>query len=370
MPTESKVVVEMFSSELLQNNPLGDPPARRVPVYLPPGYEEGETRYPVVYLLAGFTGRGVMLLNDSPFDENIQERLDRLIAAGEVQPMIIVMPDCFTRYGGSQYLNSSATGSYEDYLIGELIPFIDRRYRTRAEAGYRAVAGKSSGGYGALVLAMRHPDVFGAFACHSGDMYFEYCYKPDFPKFLNALGRLLPKSEDSSPASSMSPQTKMSFGGQRSAVGGQFLAEGLAEFLIDFSPQMHPKPANFFDLINVAAMAACYSPNPASPYGFDLPFDLATGELYPEVWQRWLEHDPITLLEDEKCIAALRRMKLIYLDCGNHDEYALHYGARIFCRRLAGLNIPYIYEEFDGGHRDIQFRYDVSFRRISEAFAD
>ena len=341
MSKESKVMIETFTSELLRHNPLGDSPTRRVPVYLPPGYDDSATRYPVVYLLTGFTGRGTILLNDSAFDENIQERLDRLILASEVQPMIVVMPDCFTRYGGSQYLNSSATGRYEDYLIEELIPFIDQHYRTRAEAGYRAIAGKSSGGYGALVQAMRHPDLFGALACHSGDMYFDYCYKPDFVKFLNATGRL----------SLQSP-------------------EALHQFLADFSPKMHPKPANFFDVLHIAAMSACYSPNPTAPCGFDLPFDPITGELRPEVWQRWLDHDPITMIRAEKHVEALRQMKLVYLDCGNRDEYALHYGARIFCQRLAQLNIPHFYEEFDGGHRDIQFRYDVSFKMISKAFED
>ena len=82
MPNESKVIVETITSDLLRNNPLGDPYERRVPVYLPPGYDEGQARYPVVYLLAGFTGRGSYMLNDSAFDENIQERMDRLIAAG------------------------------------------------------------------------------------------------------------------------------------------------------------------------------------------------------------------------------------------------------------------------------------------------
>jgi enterochelin esterase-like enzyme len=339
MSAQSRIINEEFNSDLLRNNPLGDPPIRRMPVYLPPGYDEGDERYPVVYLLTGFTGRGTILLNDSAFEETIQERLDRLIQTGQVQPLIVVMPDCFTRYGGSQYLNSSATGRYEDYLIEEVVPFIDRHYRTRAEAGYRAVAGKSSGGYGAVIQAMRHPDIFGALACHSGDMYFDYCYKPDFVKFLNATGRL----------SLQSP-------------------EALRQFLANFSPKMYPKPPHFFDVIHIAAMSACYSPNPATPYGFDLPFDTMTGELRPEVWQRWLAHDPVTLLQDEKNSAALRQMKLIYLDCGNRDEYALHYGARIFCHRLAQLNITYTYEEFEGGHRDIQFRYDASLRAISQAF--
>ena len=336
MPNESKIIIETITSDVLRNNPLGDPAERRVPVYLPPGYDEGRDRYPVVYLLAGFTGRGSFMLNDSAFDENIQERLDRLIAAGEVRPMILVLPDCFTRYGGSQYLNSSATGQYEDHLIEELVPFIDGRYRTLAEAGYRAIAGKSSGGYGALVQAMRHPDIFGAAACHSGDMNFDYCYKPDFVKFLDAAGRHSIQS-----------------------------AAALAQFLTDFQPKMQPKPASFFDLLHIPAMAACYSPNPASPCGFDLPFEFHTGRLRPEVWQRWLEQDPVTMLQQERYAEALRGLKLLYLDCGNRDEYALHYGARIFAEQLARLGIAHRHEEFEGGHRHIQFRYDVSLQAIS-----
>jgi enterochelin esterase family protein len=336
---KSQVIIEAFTSQALGQNPLGDPATRHIPVYLPPGYRKSSPPYPVLYLLTGFTGRGTLLLNDSPFDETIQEQLDRLIAGGDIQPLLVVMPDCFTRYGGSQYLNSSAVGLYEDHLVAELIPYIDRRYQTRPEARYRAIAGKSSGGYGALVQAMRHPDLFGLVACHSGDIYFEYCYKPDFPKFLNAASRL-----------------------------GIDSAETLADFLAVFSPKMYPKPANFFDVISVAAMAACYSPNPAAPGGFDLPFDLTTGELRPAIWQRWLEHDPITLLQNDSHVDALRRMKLIYLDCGNRDEHALHYGARIFCQRLAQLAIPYHYEEFDGGHRSTQFRYNVSLKAISGAF--
>ena len=339
MPGNSQIIMETITSECLRDNPLGDTAERHVPVYLPPGYEDSAAHYPVVYLLTGFTGRGTFLLNDSTFDENIQERIDRLIATGEVQPMILVMPDCFTRYGGSQYLNSSATGRYEDHLVDELIPFIDRRYRTRSEAAYRAIAGKSSGGYGAIVQAMRHPDLFGAAACHSGDMYFDYCYKPDFVKFLDAAAR---HNIDS--------------------------AERLRDFLAGFQPKMQPKPASFFDILHIAAMSACYSPNPASPCGFDLPFEFYTGELRPQVWQRWLVLDPINLLENDEYTYALRQLKLLYLDCGYRDEYALHYSARIFTRRLTRLGIPHTYEEFDGGHRNIQFRYDVSLKAISNAF--
>ncbi|MBN1221456.1 MAG: esterase [Anaerolineae bacterium] len=338
MSNQSKVVVETITSEVLRPNPLGDPYLRRVPVYLPPGYAESNARYPVVYLLTGFTGRGTFMLNDSAFDETIQERMDRLIAAGQVQPMILVLPDGFTRYGGSQYLNSSATGRYEDHLIDELIPFIDQRYRTRE---LRAIAGRSSGGYGALVQAMRHPDIFSAVACHSGDMYFDVCYRPDFSKALDAFDR-----------------------------NGINSAETLRDFLANFQPKMHPKPSGFFDIIQIAAMSACYSPNPGSPCGFDLPFEFYTGQFRPEVWQCWLQHDPLTMLQTPAYADALRRMKLVFLDCGNRDEYALHYGARCFSQRLTQLNIPHTYQEFDGGHRHVHFRYDVSLQAISDAFFD
>lgn len=335
MSTQSTIIIEEIPGHLLQDNPLGDPAVRRTPVYLPPGYEAGDSRYPVVYLLVGFTGSGEKMLNVSGFDENIQEQMDRLIAGGDVRPMILVMPDCFTRYGGSQYINSGATGPYEDYLIKEVIPYIDQKYRT----GGRAIAGKSSGGYAALVHGMRHPDLFQAVACHSGDLYFEYCYKGDFPHFLDVIAR-----------------------------NGLDSAEALAQFLADLSPKQQPKPSGFFDMMNMLAMAACYSPNPDSPYGFDLPCDLHTGKLRPAVWERWLAWDPITMLDRAEYSEALRGMKLLYLECGNRDEYALHYGARIFCDRLNRLGIPHTYEEFEGGHRHTQYRYDVSLRMISEAF--
>ncbi|GAB4437128.1 MAG: alpha/beta hydrolase-fold protein [Anaerolineae bacterium] len=340
MTNNGTIETQTITSRALANNPLGDPHRRALPVYLPPGYHTGNRRYPAVYLLTGFTGRGAFMLNDSAFDEPIQERLDRLIGSGQIQPMIVVLPDAFTRYGGSQYLNSGATGQYEDYLIEEIVPFVDSHYRTLAEPGYRAIAGKSSGGFGALVQGMRHPDLFGAVACHSGDMYFDFCYKFDIPKFVNAA--------------------------QRSGLDNY---EKLRDWLADFSPKMHPKPPAFFDIIHLSAMSACYSPNPHSPTGFDLPFECHTGKLLPEVWARWLAWDPVAMVEQQRYADALRQMKLLFLDCGNRDEYALHLGARIFSERLIALDIAHRHEEFDGGHRNIQFRYDVSLSAISEAFA-
>lgn len=324
------IVREKVESRCLRGNPLGDPQAREVVVYLPPGYQDrGAARYPVLFALTGFTGRGVMLLNRGAFTEALDERLDRLIAEGALPPAIVVMPDCFTRYGGSQYLDSTATGAYETYVIEELVPWTDARFRTQAEPSRRAVMGKSSGGYGAIVLGMRHPDVFGAVACHSGDMAFEYCYLPDFPVTLIQLEK----------------------------------HGGVAGFLEAFAGQ--PKrPPDMWVALNVIAMAAAYSPNPAaSPGGFDLPFDSRTGTLREDVWRRWLAWDPVRMLDAHA--GALRRLAL-FLDCGTQDEFRLYAGARVFAARLAGLGIPHTYEEFADTHRDITYRYDRSLRFLGD----
>src|SRR4030095_3264599 len=170
------VVHLRHESEVLRNNPLGDPHVRDLFVYLPPGYEQSGDKYPTVYCLTGFTGRGKMLLNDNAFAPNLAERMDKLIAAGTINPMIAVMPDCFTYYGGSQYINSTATGRYEDYLTDEIVPFVDDNFRTIADRGSRAVMGKSSGGYGSLIMGLRHADLFGLICSTSGDAYFELGY--------------------------------------------------------------------------------------------------------------------------------------------------------------------------------------------------
>src|SRR3954470_1300813 len=167
------VVIETVESRALIGNPLGDPTARRLAVWLPPSYA-GETtrRYPVIYWLAGYSGTGEMLFSGNPWQPGLGARLDRLIGSGAMGEAIVVAPDCFTRWGGAQYLDSPALGNYETHLIEEVLPALDQRLRTIPERAARAVGEKSSGGFGALVLAMRHPDQFAAVASHAGDMAF------------------------------------------------------------------------------------------------------------------------------------------------------------------------------------------------------
>lgn len=327
-----RVVIETIDSKVLQGNAMGDPTQRRMPVYLPPGYDDHAKRFPTAYVLSGFTGRGLMQLNDVWGDETLPQRLDRLIASGRMQPMIVAMPDCITRVGGSQYINSSATGRYEDHLIDELVPFVDRAFRTLAEREYRAILGKSSGGYGAVIQAMRHPETFGLAASHSGDMYFELCYKPDFVKVAAEIGH---------------------FGGLKS--------------FFDRLQDIRPRNQAFKIILNMIAMAASYSPNPQAPsgVGFDLPFDEYSAEINNTVWQRWLEWDPVHLVE--KHLGALKSLRLLYIDAGLDDEFNLQFGARIFCNRLKKAGVEFTHEEFDDGHMNIPYRYDHSFAAISRA---
>ena len=328
------VITLTVPSPLLRGNALGDADARQVPVYLPPDYDTSGRRYPVVLFLAGFGGGGRLLLSESLWGETLAQRVDRLVRRGTIEPLIVVMADCLTRYGGSQYINSAATGRYEDHLIEELVPFVDASLRSEPLRERRAVMGKSSGGYGATVLAMRHPAVFGAAVDHSGDKYFDFCYRADIPASVAALAR-----HEHSPA----------------------------RFLAGFPHPPSERGRHWFTLVNMLAMASCYSPNPDSPVGFDLPFDTETGELRADVWARWLVHDPVELAAAHA--DALKRLQLYFLDCGRWDEHHLQLGNRIYARRLTALGVPHVYEEFDGGHMNIAHRYDLSLQRLSEMWA-
>jgi S-formylglutathione hydrolase FrmB len=328
--TQGTVKILRHESEILKNNLPGDAFVRDLCVYLPPNYENGEGNFPVVYALTGFTGRGKMFLNDSAFTPNFAERLDKLISEGKIKPMIVVMPDCFTRYGGSQYINSSATGDYEDYLSREIVPFVDASFRTKADKNSRAVMGKSSGGYGALVMAMRHADIFGLACTTSGDAYFEHCYLPDIPKAFRAI-------------------------------------RGNAKKLVEkFWNEDEKKGKDDFSGLNIIGMSACYSPNPNAELGFDLPFDLKTGEIRADVWARWLAHDPVRLVE--KSVENLKSLRLLYIDAGTRDEFALDLGAKILSKKLYDFNVPHIHEEFDDGHFNISYRQNRSLELISENF--
>lgn len=334
---QGRISFHRFESSVLKSNPLNDPYIRDVVVYLPPGYSHTNSKgYAAIMYLAAYGSFGKAVLNLDPFSETIEARMNRLIFEKKCNPMILVLVDCFTKFGGSQYINSAATGMYEDYLTNEIVRFINENYNV----SNHAIMGHSSGGYGALVLGMRHPDIFQAIVDHSGDSAFEYCYLPDFPKALEVF---------------------------RKAGGGD---HGDPKKWFD---EFWRKPNKYQDpddmtALNILGMAAHYSPNPQSPYlGCDFPFDLQTGEIKQDVWNRWLSCDPTRMVV--KYHDSLKKMKLIYIDCGTKDELNIHLGCRILHSKLARMRIRHFYEEFVGGHSKISYRYDVSLPMISRELA-
>ena len=309
----------------LRGNPLGDPPRRPLLVYLPPGYDGASDRYPVACFLHGFTGSAAGWTNVQAFAPTVPERLDALVASGAVPPAIGVFPDGWTGLGGTQWIDAPAVVDYQSYLARDLVAFLDGRYRTVRGPRARALLGKSSGGYGALAMGRDRPDVFGHLACHAGDAGFEYCYLPDFPR---AAASLLGTD----------------------AAG--WLAEAkrrAAETRL--RPDDHPT-------LNVIAMAAHYSPRAGEPLGLELPFEPGTARLRPAVWARWLDQDPARFVP--AALASFRRLSSVFLDCGTRDEFNLRWGARMVAEALGGAGVELRHDEFEDGHRDINYRYQAS----------
>ena len=341
------IVVE-HTSKVLADNPLGDPHVRRLAVWLPPGYDDGALRgrtsargrrFPVLFDLVGFTGSGLAHINWRPFDENVPERAARLVAERRMGPAIIVFPDCFTSMGGNQYVNSTAIGRYADYLTRELIPFVDREFRTLASREHRGCFGKSSGGYGAIIHAMRYAQYWGAIADHSGDALFDFCYFTDWPRTLNELDRYRRRPRKPGP---------VDVSRDAGRTGGGLDDGRVRRFLEHVWSKDKLSDAEVHALMNLA-MAATYDPDPRA---------LETGELIPARWRRWQRNDPVNLVAS--CKRNLKSMRGIYIDCGWRDQYHLHYGARLLSKRLAQQGIAHVYEEFDDNHSSIDYRMDVS----------
>jgi enterochelin esterase-like enzyme len=318
-----------MESRVLGGNLQGDPTERELHVYTPAEYSES-TNLPLLVDVVGFTGSGQTHTNWRAFTENVPERLDRLIGEGKMGPVVVAFPDCYSRLGGNQYINSAAIGRYEDYLIDEVVPLVEARYNCGG-LGNRAIFGKSSGGYGALMHGMRRPDIWAAFACHSGDMAFDLCYLNDMAKVLDELA----KHERS-----------------------------IEKFMNHFEASQKPSDAEQ-GVINMLAMAASYDPDPSAYLGIRLPFDLYTGELIQDRWRNWLAWDPTLLVE--KYANNLRQLKGVYIDCGDRDQFALHYGSRRLHRDLDRLEIEHVYQEFPDDHTAVDYRMDASLPFLEQA---
>ncbi len=311
----------------LEGNPLNDPSTRTIPVYLPPGYSENsEARYPVVYFLHGFSGTGLQWLNTSPFTRTVPERLDFLIAVQGLPPCIGVFVDGWTSLGGSQWINSEGIGRYRDYVARDLVAFVDRTFRTIAKGSARAIIGKSSGGYGALVISRFHPDMFSHIGVHSGDACFEYCYLNELPQ----------------------------------AAGPILKAGGVENWYREFINRSLATKMKSEDhtVINMLCMAAAYSPRKGEPLGLELPIDQQTGRLRVDVWNRWLVHDPVRFTP--KHLDVYKKLKTIFIDCGTRDEFNLRWGARLLAEEFRNGGVDHVHEEFEDGHMGVNYRFERS----------
>ena len=321
LPKGTIEVLEI-DSVALTNNILGDPTKRAVALYLPKNYADGGKHYPLFVDLAGFTGSGFGHLSWKAFQETVPQRIDRLVQEGKMGDVIVAFPDCFTSLGGNQYINSRAMGNWADFLTIEMISAIEKKYPVRQGRENRALFGKSSGGYGAIIHGMHFTDYWGAIACHSGDMAFDRCYLPEMPNVLMRVAET-----------------------------------GVEKFIDDF--RSHRKVGDFHTMM-MLAMAATYDPDPHKPYGVRLPVTDDTCELVDERWKRWLKWDPVNLILDTEIQKNLHRLSGLYIDCGSRDQYNLVFGARQLVSSLKSYGIKNRYEEYPDNHSSVDYRMDHS----------
>jgi len=320
-----------FTSAALEGNPLGDPHVRPLWVYVPPGYEdEPDRRWPSVYVLQGLIGRVEAWFNVQPFSKNFPQLVEELAPS-----CVVVLVDAFTALGGSQFLDSPAVGRYHTYICDEVVPWIDEHYRTLAAREHRGLQGHSSGGFGAMITPMLRPDLFGGLATHAGDALFESSYARDFAPAARAL---------------------------RDRYDGSW--ERFWEDFRSGRPVLRDKDDAL--LLSSYAMAACYSANEDGSIEF--PFDLRTGRIVPDVWQRWLEWDPVR--RAPRHADTLRELRAVWIDAGKSDEYFLDLGATAFKDALDQIGVPEVrFELFEGKHGGVTHRYPLSLAYLAERLA-
>ena len=299
------IKTDEFHFVSLEGNLVGDSPKRSVIIYLPPGYErDKKMRYPVVYLLHGY---GANVAGNKGWVQEgagFVETTSRLITEKKISPMIIVMPDGGNRFGGSMYTNSITTGNWEDYIARELVALIDKNYRTIPKAESRGIAGTSMGGYGALKIAMKHPDVFGVVYANSS-----CCLVLAPPAVMTGSAAAAAKLTSFEEAEKAPVPVRVSF-----------------------------------------AYAAAFSPNASNPPFFsDYPVGAngSDGALSTAVLGRWQANTPINMVD--QFVTNLRRLRITF-DIGTQDR--LLESNRQFRDALKRNRIQHTYEEFEGGHTD------------------
>ncbi len=328
-PSGSSITHFSIESKIIAQSSRGGFSALRPHAAYTPANVSPADKLPTIYLLAAWMGAGRAMFNWEPHREDLASRLDRLIETKAIPPCIVVCPDLYVEYGGSQYINSDWVGHHSDHIIYELIPFVETHFPVLHGRDHRAVLGRSSGGFGALRLVMDYDDVFGAAACHAGDMGFEWVYRRSLIDLCVGLAKVKDPSV----------------------------------WLADIRQQ---KKLSGFDthVLMLLGMCAFYSPNPNTVLGFDIPILIQNGELVETTWQRWLSHDPLSRLDQQSVVDRLGQLKKLFLDCGSRDQYFLQYGARQFVSKSKMLGIGLQYSEFDDNHSGTSYRFDESLPQL------
>ncbi len=337
MTSRSRVDRHTFTSDVLRDNPLGDPHERPLWVQVPPGYDdEPDRRYPSIYVIMGYTGQVAMWDNVNSYRATLPEALDELFSRPDVPPAIIVYADSWTKFGGSQFVNSPGTGQYHTNLVDEIVPWVDDHYRTLDAPEHRGITGKSSGGFGALITPMLRPDLFGGLASHAGDSLYEACYLPEFPKVVRALRDHYDGSIDA--------WLEDFFGGSRPAM----------------------TKAGDEDILITYGVAACFSADEDGTV--HLPFDTRTGKLDEEVWAKWMAWDPVRMVAQHA--DAMRSQRAIWIDGGTRDEWFLELGGLAVVHELEAIGVTDVhYETFDAGHGNINWRYPLAIEYLARRLA-
>jgi S-formylglutathione hydrolase len=299
------MIDRVIYSPSVEGNLLGDSPNRKVTIYLPPGYDSSDKHYPVIYLLHGYKGNNKLWFGTGYAKVNLEPIMNDLINDKIIEPMILVSPDSYNRFGGSWYINSVSSGNWEDFIWQDVVQFVDTHFRTIAKAGSRGIAGHSMGGYGAMMITMKHPDIFGAvYGLSSSNLVFD----PNPDNYLAFYSNIFKEI-------------------YRANVIGDF-----DSFSWD---------AQVTVSISVAMVPNTYHP----PFYFDYMFDI-NGDFVPGVWQRTLAFDPYTSITTYE--QNILQLTAIRLDCGNLDDNrTANYN---FSTRLANIGIVNAFESYEGDH--------------------
>jgi len=333
-PIEGSIERLVIDSNLLKNR-LGDPTVREVLVHIPKQgldlINQG-SKLPVMIYLAPFTSSGLARAGWKAFAETLPQRHERLVNEQKMPPMILVLPDCFTSLGGNQFVDSKILGSWSSWLHECLKPTIQQRYSTNGKFG---LFGKSSGGYGALHNAIHHEGEWNAIASHSGDVGFDVLYRSDFPTTATQINQ-----------------------------------QGNLDKFLTHVKKCSKLSGDDFHALMICAMAASYDSNEiqSSGNGIRLPFNLDTCEIDNSVWNNWLAFDPLYSITQNT--DSLKSLDLLYIDCGNKDQYGIQYGSRLLIKILQEHGINHHWDEFEGTHSGIEHRLDISMPMLAKVLYD